>query len=43
MARMSSILGVIEPDDDKKFGEIATDMTQASVILNDKGRRIRPR
>ena len=35
-----SIVGVIEPGDDKKFNEIASDMTQASVILNVKGGRV---
>ena len=29
-----SIAGVIEPGDDIKFNEIASDMTQASVILD---------
>jgi hypothetical protein len=36
-----SIVGVIERGDDKKFNEVASDMTQASVILNVKGGFIR--
>ena len=32
-----SISGEIEPDDDKKFIEIARDIPQASVVLNSKG------